>query len=212
MDTFQESHLKNDCHHVYQKYPQLPSQHQKTLVISKTMSRPAVQTQVVSPPETNRFRITQSYGSSYFLPRKISGKAVTFLLDTGYTTNLSRRLFATFSARERASLEPYAGAHGTLADRSCITFYDVIQLPGRIRDQVIHETFIVSQLKEDAILEMPFLEKHQRRMDFQKSAMVMAGKNRISDNKFPVLVLLRDDKMVIKGKKKITLECVFPEV
>jgi len=35
---------------------------------------------------------------------------------------------------------------------------------------MIHETFIVSQLKEDAILGMPFLEKHQCQMNFQKSA------------------------------------------
>jgi len=47
-------------------------------------------------------------------------------------------------------------------------------MPGRLRDQAIHETFIVSQLKEDTILGMPFLEKHQCHMDFQKSVVVMA--------------------------------------
>jgi len=55
-------------------------------------------------------------------------------------------------------------------------FYDIITLPGRFHGQVIHETVIVSQLKEDAILGMPFLEKIQCHMDFQKSAVVMAGK------------------------------------
>jgi len=49
---------------------------------------------------------------------------------------------------------------------------------------VIHKTFIVSQLKEDAILEMPFLEKHQRHMDFQTSAVVMAGKELVCVDKF----------------------------
>jgi len=82
-----------------QEYPKLPSQSQKTPIVSKTTRRPAVRTQGVSPPETNRSRSTQPYGSSYFLPGKISGKAATFLLDTGCTTNLlSRRLFDTLGA------------------------------------------------------------------------------------------------------------------
>jgi len=129
-----------------QEYPKLPSQPQKSPVVSKTTQRrPAVRTQVVSPPETNRSRSTQPYGSSYFLPEKLSGKAATFLLDTGCTTNLlSRRLFDTLGAREQASLEPYEGAHGTLVDGSCIPFYGIISLPGRVRDRAIHEMFIVS--------------------------------------------------------------------
>jgi len=97
---------------------------------------------------------------------------------------LSRRLFDTLGAREQASLEPYEGAHGTLVDRSCFLFYGVISLPGRVRDQAIQETLIVSQLKEDAILGMPFLEKHQCHMDFQKSVVVMAGKELVCDDKF----------------------------
>jgi len=56
------------------------------------------------------------------------------------------------------------------------SFYDILILPGRVCGQVYHETFIVSHLKEDAILGMPFLDKHQCRMDFQNSALVMAGK------------------------------------
>jgi len=45
-----------------------------------------------------------------------------------------------------------------LADVSWIPFYGVVELTGKVRDQVINETFIVSQLKEDAILGMPFLK------------------------------------------------------
>jgi len=117
----------------------------------------------------------QPYGSSYFLPGKLAGKAVTFLLDTGCTTNLlSRRLFDTLSARDRASLEPYDVEYGTLADGSCSPFYGVVELTGRVRDQVISETFIVSQLKENAILGMPFLQRHRCRIDFSKSAVMMA--------------------------------------
>jgi len=97
----------------------------------------------------------QPYGSSYFLPGKLAGKAVTFLLDTNL---LSWCLFDTLSASDRASLEPYEGKHGMLADGLCIPFYGVIELTGRVRDQVISESFIVSHFKEDAILGMPFLK------------------------------------------------------
>jgi len=64
-----------------------------------TQRQTAVWTQVVSPPETNRSRSTQPYGSSYFLPGKLLCKTATFLLDIGCTTNLlSRRLFDTLGA------------------------------------------------------------------------------------------------------------------
>jgi len=51
----------------------------------------------------------------------------------------------------------------------------VIELTGRVHDQTISETFIVSQLKEDTILGMPFLKGHRCYIDFNKSAVVMAG-------------------------------------
>lgn len=89
---------------------------------------------------------------------KIAGKAVTFLLDSGCTTNLlSRRLFDTLGPREQEGLEPYQGEHVTLANELCIPFYGIVELAGRVRDQAIRETFIVSQFKEDATLGMPFL-------------------------------------------------------
>jgi len=142
-------------------------------------------TQEVSLTEADQAKSVQPYGSSYFLPGKIAGKAATFLLDTGcITTLLSQRLFDTLGAHVRASLEPYEGAHGTLADGSCIPFYGVFTLPGRVCDQAIHKTFIVSHLKEDAIVDMPFLEKHQCHIDFQNSVLVMAGKELVCVDKF----------------------------
>jgi len=191
-----------------QEYPKLPS---RPVVSKTTQRRPAVRTQVVSSPEMTRSRSAQPYGSSYFLPRKISGKAATFLLDTGCTTNLlSRRLFDTLGARERASLEPYEGVHGTLADGSCIPFYGVISLPGRVRDQTIHETFIVSQLKEDAILGMSFLEKHQCHMYFQKLVVVVAGRELVCVDKFgrPLVggVQVVQD-CTVPGRSQATLRC-----
>jgi len=71
-----------------------------------------------------------------------------------------------------------------LADGSCIPFYGVIELTGRVRDQVISETFTVSQLKENAILGMPFLKRHRYHIDINKSAVVMAERELASFDKF----------------------------
>jgi len=120
----------------------------------------------------------QPYGGSYFLRGKLARKAATFLLDSECTANLlSRRLFDTFSAKDQDNLEPYEGEHSTLADRSCIPFYGVIDLTGRVRDHVISETFIVSQVKVNAILGMSFLRRHRCHVDFNKLAVVMARRD-----------------------------------
>jgi len=64
----------------------------------KAQVHPQLHANEVSPPEMNRSVSPQPYGSSYFLPGKLAGKAATFLLDTWCTTNLlSRRLFDTLS-------------------------------------------------------------------------------------------------------------------
>jgi len=113
-----------------QDFPQLPSKPQKSPVVPRTFKRPTAQTQEVPPPETDYTKHTQPYGSSYFLPSKIAGKAATFLLDTGCTTNLlSRCLFDTLGAHEQESLELYDGEHGTLSGGSSIPFYGLVSLP-----------------------------------------------------------------------------------
>jgi len=119
----------------------------------------------------------QPHGSSFFLPGHIAGKPAYFLLDSGCTTNiLSRQFFDTLGVTIKRRLAPYEGGHGTLADGSCIAFCGIIKLAGRVRDQNIQETFIVGQLNEDAILGMPFLQRHGCRIDFSKSVMVMGHK------------------------------------
>jgi len=126
----------------------------------------------------------QPHGDSYFLPGKVAGKPVTFLLDSGYTTNLLNcRVFDTLPRKERKEIEPYTGEHGTLANGSCIPFYGIIELTGRVRDQVIQETFVISQLEEDTILGMPFLKQHGCRIDISKSAILMGDKELTCVNK-----------------------------
>jgi len=89
---------------------------------------------------------------------------------------LSHRVFDALHCKERREIDPYTGEHGTLADGSCIPFYGIIELTGRVRDQVIQETFVISQLEEDDILGMPFLKRQGCCIDFIKSAILMAGK------------------------------------
>jgi len=119
----------------------------------------------------------QPYGSSFFLPGHIAGKPAHFLLDSGCTTNiLSRQFFHTLGVAIKRRLAPYEGGPGTLAGGSCIPFCGIIELAGRVHDQNIQETFIVGQLNEDAILGMPFLQRHGCHIDFIKSVMVMGHK------------------------------------
>jgi len=75
---------------------------------------------------------------------------------------------------------------------------------------VIHKMIIVSQLKEDATLGMPFLEKHQCHTDLQKSAVVIAGRGHECVDKFgrPLVSgvqIVRD--CTISGRSQATLRC-----
>jgi len=118
-----------------QNVTHLPTRRRRPPCNRKAQVHPQLHAHEVSPQETNRSVSAQPYGSSYFLPGKLAGKAATLLLDTGCATNLlSRLLFDTLSARDRASLEPYEGEHVTLANGSCISFYGVVELTGRVCD------------------------------------------------------------------------------
>jgi len=140
--------------------------------------------------------------SSLFLSGKVASKLAKFLLDTGCTTNLlSRQFFDTLGAQIRNRLEPYEGDHGTLAEGSCITSYGIIGLPGSVRDQTIQETFIVGQLHEDAIIGMPFLQRHGCRIDFGKSVILMGDKELACIDKFGC---------PLTGEEPIVRTCTMP--
>jgi len=127
----------------------------------------------------------QPHRDSYFLLGKVARRAVTFLLDSGCTTYLlSRRVFDALPSKDKVGVEPYTGEHGTLADGSCILFYGIVEPAGRVCDQPIRGTFIISQLEEDAILGMLFLKRHGCCIDFSKSAMLMAGRELTCVDKF----------------------------
>jgi len=71
---------------------------------------------------------------------------------------------------------------------------------------------VIRHLKEDAILSMPFLEKHQCLMDFQQSVVVMAEKELVCVDKFnrPLVggVQVVPD-CTVPGRCQTTLRCRF---
>jgi len=81
-------------------------------------------------------------------------------------------------------------------------FCDIIELAGRVRNQNIQETFIVGQLNEDAILGMPFLQRHGCHIDFSKFVMVM-------DNRELTCV----DKLgrSLAGGIQVVRSCIIPD-
>jgi len=120
------------------------------------------------------------------------------------------RVFDALPRKERREIEPNTGEHGTLADGSCIPFYGIIELTGCVRDQVIQETFVISQLEEDAILGMPFLKRHGCHIDFSKSAILMAGKELTCVDKSgrPLVGGVQVVRIcMIPGRSRATIHC-----
>ena len=56
--------------------------------------------------------------------------------------------------------------HRQTVDDTRLPFYEVVQIPIRVRDVKLEEIFVVSQINKDAILGIPFLARHDCRMDF----------------------------------------------
>ena len=77
--------------------------------------------------------LERPYTTSYFLPGKLEGKPVQFLVDTGCTTNLlSKHVLNRLPERVRSELEE-SDSHGVMADGTQLPFYGVIRLPFRER-------------------------------------------------------------------------------
>ena len=126
---------------------------------------------VAQPPENGR-----PYNTSYFVPGRIEGSPVQFLLDTGCTTNLiSKHVFDRLPTRVKQCLQE-GESHGLQADGSRLPFYGLLTVSGRLRDHKIEETFVVSQIQADVILGMPFLITHHCAIEFNKPALVVDGK------------------------------------
>ena len=140
--------------------------------------------QAQPPPTQTRLRgsdfqaqqvYDRPYRASYFIPGKVEGRSAQFLLDTGCTTNLlAKHVFDRLPERIRSQKQEYA-SHGLLADGTRLPFFGMIRLFVRLRQVKLEETFVVSQISEDAILGMPFLVEQGCAMDFTKPVIQLGG-------------------------------------
>ena len=97
----------------------------------------------------------------HFLPGKVEGRPVQFLIDTGCTTDLlCKQVFDKLSSAARSLLEE-SDSHSLMADGTRLTFYGVVHLPLQLKDVKNEEVFVVSKINENALLEMPILVAHQ---------------------------------------------------
>ena len=114
----------------------------KRHTVTEVHEEPPAVRQQSSPHDCNPWR---PYNTCYFLPGRVQGLPVQFLIDTGCTTNLlGKHVFDRLPRAVRATLQKDAGPHGTMADGTILELYGVIELPCRLRDRAITETFVVS--------------------------------------------------------------------
>ena len=129
-------------------------------------------------PISEEYRINLASSiSALYLPGKLEGKAVTFLIDTGSTLNLlSKRIFDSLPLRFTHALQSFQIQSGTLADGSGLLFYGQIDLTGRLRSEFVTLSFVVADVEPDAILGMPFLRDNYCQVDCAESVLKLHDK------------------------------------
>ena len=175
---------------------------------------PLKETRPEVEPEEAEFQAQQvfdrPYRASYFIPGKVEGRAVQFLLDTGCTTNLlAKHVFDRLPERVRSQRQEYA-SYGLLADGTRLPFFGMVRLAVRLRQVKIEETFVVSQISEDAILGMPFLVEQGCSMDFTKPVIQLGGQEVKCTDRLGRLLFNRIQALkgeVILPRSEVTLLC-----
>ena len=146
----------------------------------------------------------------YFIPGKVEGKPILWLLDTGCTTNLiGKHVFDRLPNRLREQVVEN-DIHGMMADGTRLPFYGVIQLCSRLRELLIKEKQVVSRISKDVILGMPFLANHSCSINFHSTRVVVDGRqiecmNRQGRQLTSSMQLVRDT--AIPPETKMTLQC-----
>ena len=154
--------------------------------------------------------VDRPFQSSYFLPGRIEGVPVQFLIDTGCNTNLlSKQVFDRLPERIRAGLEE-SDTHGVMADGTRLPFYGVLRVAGRLRDVKIEEAFVVSRLGEDVILGMPFLAAHQCTLSFGKPLLAIGKRELACTDRHGRLLETKVQavrKVTIPASTEMTIQC-----
>lgn len=114
--------------------------------------------------------------STLFIPGKVEGHPVRFLLDSGCTLNLlSKRVFDKLPVGIKGSIAAYS-VPGKMADGSVLPFQGQLELSVRLRSEHVVITMVVADIEFDAILGMPFFQDQSCRLVFSDSTLVMNDK------------------------------------
>ena len=154
--------------------------------------------------------LARPHRSSYFLPGKAAGQAMLYLVDTGCNTNLvSKRVFDRLPKHvQEQRME--CDTHGQMADGTRLPFYGVVQIPIRVRDVKLEEIFVVSQINEDAILGMPFLARHDCKIDFARPVVTIGERELVCTDRFGRLMASRVQtirRTTIPPRTEVALSC-----
>ena len=104
-----------------------------------------------SPLDPARVAVNSyTYPSSLFVPGRVGGKNLTFLIDTGCTHNLlSRTVFDRLPATIRTQMKAQESS-ATMADGSGLPIYGNIRLTARLRNVKFEADFLVCRISDGA--------------------------------------------------------------
>ena len=129
------------------------------------------------PPDQRVTSQAVTYIGSLFVPGRVAGRNLSFLVDTGCTHNLlSRTVFDRLPAQTRQQMV-YGETVAAMADGSGLHIYGSISLTGRLRNVPFEARFLVCRISDNAILGMEFLSRHDCSVACDKGLLVMGGKN-----------------------------------
>lgn len=121
------------------------------------------------------------YNLNYFIPGKIEGRAMMFLIDTGCTTLIiGKRVFEHLPPVVKQLLQTHHSMQALLADGSTLPFYAKTTIRCRMGEVLIEEVFIVGKLTDDAILGMPFLMKNECSSQFSQPMQPAVKRDRVN--------------------------------
>ena len=116
-----------------------------------------------------------TYIGSLFVPGRVAGRSLSFLVDTGCTHNLlSRMVFDRLPAQTRQQMI-YGETVAAMADGSGLHIYGSIGLTGRLRNVPFEARFLVCRISDNAILGMEFLSRHDCSVACDKGLLVIGG-------------------------------------
>ena len=137
--------------------------------------QPAGHAGIATPCPARVATNSYTYPSSLFVPGRISGKNLTFLVDTGCTHNLlSRTVFDRLPAAVQQKMKAQEST-AAMADGSGLPIYGSIHLAGRLRNVHFEADFLVCRISDDGILGMSFLREQDCSVACDKGLLVVRG-------------------------------------